>query len=158
MCENNLSVGNFDFEQEVNYTYFKNNVTSYIDHAFIPNYAVEYLQKCSIVPLEADNISDHLPLSIWMDIKPRKSQKFDDECFSDRKVFPRAIWSDPNFQIMYGTEVKNALSNVCFSDVQNLSMDGVKKYINKLCDDLCSLLHRCVSKCLEVIPQKRKHN
>ena len=93
-----------------------------------------------------------------MDIKPRKSQKFDDECFSDRKVFPRAIWSDPNFQIMYGTEVKNALSNVCFSDVQNLSMDGVKKYINKLCDDLCSLLHRCVSKCLEVIPQKRKHN
>ena len=73
-------------------------------------------------------------------------------------MFPRAIWSDPNFQIIYGAEVKNALSNVCFSNVQNLSMDGVKKYINKLCDDLCSLLHRCVSKCLKAIPQKRKHN
>ena len=78
MEENELCVANFCTKQEINYTYRKNEVKTYIDHVFIPTYLLNAVTKCQIVLECADNISDHLPLSTWIDVTLKSTHKSKD--------------------------------------------------------------------------------
>ena len=154
LCENSLLVGNFCFDQQVPYTYLKNNITSYIDHVFISEYAIDYLQKCSTMLPEAGNVSDHLPLTITVDIRTPKLKP--EANFPEPRVFPRPAWTDPGFKTSYILEVKKALRNPPFRNLQSYSADEVKQYINQLCDGLCTTLHQCVETCLQQQTRNKK--
>ena len=63
LCENDLYSCNFDFAQDLNYTYCKHISKSYIDHVFFSKHASDRIEKCTILNM-ADVVSDHLPLQI----------------------------------------------------------------------------------------------
>ena len=61
--QNDMCVGNFQFEQHVNHTYRQHSQelkSSYIDHIFIRNYLCDQLNSCQILCDDQDNMSDHL--------------------------------------------------------------------------------------------------
>ena len=61
LCENKLC--DFAFKQDINYTYRRNSLRSYIDHLFLPKYLLDNLVKCSILYDCENNLSDHFALS-----------------------------------------------------------------------------------------------
>ncbi len=54
-CNNDLYCGNLDYSQPVNYTHFKGNNKSYIDHVFLSCYAQDHLLDCRIMSDMNDN-------------------------------------------------------------------------------------------------------
>ena len=69
-----MSVANFAFPKDINYTYKKKDKTSYIDHVIVPSYLLEMMNKCSIRSNDCDNVSDHLALSFELCFKSSESQ------------------------------------------------------------------------------------
>ena len=65
---NHLLVANFNFNQQVNYTYFKGASKSYIDHCIVTSQVNEWMVNCSILPDDVDNSSDHFPVSVVLNI------------------------------------------------------------------------------------------
>jgi hypothetical protein len=63
---NDLNVVDFNFKQPVKYTYFniKNNTFTWIDHILCTDYDKLSVSSCQIIPLKAENVSDHLPLTV----------------------------------------------------------------------------------------------
>ena len=74
ICDYEMSVANFAFRQDINYTYKKKDKTSYIDHVIVPSYLLEMMNKCSIQSNDCDNVSDHLALSFELCFKSSESQ------------------------------------------------------------------------------------
>ena len=157
--ENELCVANFCTKQEINYTYRKNEAKSYIDHVFIPTYLLNAVTKCQIVLECADNISDHLPLSTWINVTLKTTHNSEDhDCWVPAPTFPIGKWSNPTFRDLYTKEIKEVLDSWSPVDLCDISEDSALTVINDLCNSLCNALHGCVEKCLLTCTQKRSHN
>jgi hypothetical protein len=67
---NNMLVADFMFPQKpmtpCPHTYFcaKRNVYTWIDHIVTSDYDSNSIEDCQIIPLEAGNVSDHLPIQL----------------------------------------------------------------------------------------------
>ena len=50
------------------YTYFNipRNINTWIDHVISTEYDVSSVEMCTILPLNPDNVSDHLPIRLCM--------------------------------------------------------------------------------------------
>ena len=60
---------------------------------------MEYINKCAIIPHSADNISDHLPISLEMNISvPTVYKK---ELLDEVQSYPKGRWSNIAFQSLY---------------------------------------------------------
>ena len=157
LSNNNLCVGNFNFAQKVNFTYQGSNARSYIDHVFAPEYIMNSIEACTIIEEDANNISDHLPLSTVIMLKSLQS-KHDDER-SVNVSFPRPKWHDLNFQNLYCDEVRRRLTGLTYPDIQKVTVDTALGYINQLCENISDILHQCVKNCLiQKPPRKTLHN
>ena len=66
---NNLSVSDFEYDQQSNYTYFcePNNTYTWIDHCLSTSNSVT--KKCEIMAFDPCNVSDHLPLSMTIEFQ-----------------------------------------------------------------------------------------
>ena len=64
VSNNSLVVSNFDFSQDVNYTYYKSNCRTYIDHCMVTSRTEVFVKDCSILSNLADNTSDYFPVAI----------------------------------------------------------------------------------------------
>ena len=152
LSNNNLCVGNFNFAQKVNFTYQRSNARSYIDHVFAPEYIMNSIEACTIIEEDANNISDHLPLSTVIMLKSLQSKH-------DDVSFPRPKWHDSNFQNLYCDEVRRRLMGLTYPDIQRVTVDTALGYINQLCEDISDILHQCVKNCLnQKPPRKTRHN
>ena len=69
LTNNELYVANFDFKHNVNYTYFKGDVSSYIDHCVVSGQLRECVSKCRILSDNHDATSDHYPLEILVNLQ-----------------------------------------------------------------------------------------
>ena len=67
---NNLFVADFHFRQPVSYTYYCHTSAKYtwIDHMLFTSYDSTDVTRCSIIPQDADNVSDHLPLVMHISV------------------------------------------------------------------------------------------
>jgi hypothetical protein len=65
---NGLKVVDQMFKQSVNYTYFNipRGIQTWIDHIISTEYDVSNIYSCDIIPLDGNNVSDHLPLRLRM--------------------------------------------------------------------------------------------
>ena len=61
LSSNDLYIANFDFKQNVNYTYFEENVKSHIDYCILSNQLRDKISKCSILS-SRNSTSDQLML------------------------------------------------------------------------------------------------
>ena len=99
MCNNNLITCNFNFEQPINFTYFKGQNSSYIDHVLVSKYLNESVLECSIVCNDVDCTSYHYPLRtrIQMYINDIEEQR---KCSDSVHFYPKPEWNSPNFKIL----------------------------------------------------------
>ena len=67
--ENEMTVANFMFPQDINYTYHQGEKCSYIDHVIIPEYFSENITECRILSNAQDNVSDHISISITFSLQ-----------------------------------------------------------------------------------------
>ena len=148
MCHNDLYSCNFDYDQDVNYTFYKNGVSSYIDHVFFSKFAYDNVTDCKILCLP-ENVSDHLPIrtNIVLDIKVTS------DCSSPKTVgalYPRIDWSD-NRQCQsfsqHIAETAMTLPHVDIDSIQNLKSARIK--IDNLCDNLKDVIHGAAQKVID---------
>ena len=154
---NNLCVANFINKQNINYTYRINRVTSYIDHVMIPVHISDNVQQCDIVPETADNPSDHLPISMTLNIQTPAGKSIE-KSRSNMTVFPQGKWSNDRFKGQYCAKVKAALESWKPCEIEKVTSAEAGKVINDMCNSLCKLLHSCVSQCTESVPPKKSYN
>ena len=64
LCDNDLLVCNFDYRQNVNFTYFKGTHHSYIDHCIMPIHSRKWVKDCKILSDHPDNSNDHFPIYV----------------------------------------------------------------------------------------------
>ena len=94
---NILIVSNFAFKQEVNYTFFKGNNRSYIDHILIPKHLLNKVSSCKILNDDVDNTSDHFALKMTMHFNISKSKSSQSCELKPVNNFPKPLWKDENF-------------------------------------------------------------
>ena len=65
LVSNNMLLADFMSKQSVTYTYScpKTNVFTWIDHFAVFSHEISDIVNCSIVPPDAANTSDHIPVS-----------------------------------------------------------------------------------------------
>ena len=76
IVDNKLSVSYFNLHQNVNCTYSKGNVTSYIDHVLITENTRKIVKNFCIHADLANNTSDHLSLSTLIVLRPAYTMQY----------------------------------------------------------------------------------
>ena len=108
---------------------------------------MEYINKCAIIPHSADNISDHLPISLEMNVSvPTVCKK---ELLDEVQLYPKGKWSNIALQSLYMSEVEKGLNKINLGPPLNLSKCNAAYYINKRCKSLCEKLHSSVENCMQ---------
>ena len=60
--------------------------------------------KCVILPHEADNVSDHLPISTEINLVSKGNKDMSSKG-KELQIYDKGNWSDPIFQKSYAMEV-----------------------------------------------------
>ena len=148
MCHNDLYSCNFDFDQDVDYTFYKNDVSSYIDHVFFSKFASENVSNCKILCMP-DNVSDHLP--IRTDIVLNVNVPSDCSIPKTMGVaYPRIDWSDTRQRQSFSkhaAEAAKMLPNIDIDNIQN--QKSARTQIDNLCDSLKDVIHGSAQKVID---------
>ena len=123
----------------------------------IPVHISDNVQQCDIVPETADNSSDHLPISMTLNIQ-NPAGKSIEKSRSNLTSFPHGKWSNDRFKVQYCAKVKAALESWKPCEIEKVTSAEAGKVINDMCNSLCKLLHSCVSQCMESAPPKKFSN
>ena len=115
ICENNICVANFMFDQEVNYTFKRGTPSSYIDHVFVQWHNLHIIKRCDILHDNSDNESYHFPISFTLDL-PLSSQtqkgKVNERCINS--TYP--AWDNPTSLSCYSNAVSELMDAIPVSD------------------------------------------
>ena len=117
---------------------------SYIDHVLIPKYSSDKLKICSIMDDCEDNLSDHLPISVSMDITIPTSSQGGMDHSAQNKMFPLTKWDRIEFQQKYAEELSNSLKRIDMININSVTSDEAPEIVNKLYNSLCDTIHDCV--------------
>ena len=162
VLNNEMCVANFMNKQVINYTYFKGNTISYIDHIFVPIYISSMIRNCVILHNSPDNVSDHMAISMTLDlpiknpITERKSES-QSKCVPD---FPKPMWQDRNYLNRYVHHLNEKFNTVCWSsaNLDNINIDNARSYVNDLHDSIRNAIHEATRNCSEEFSKKKsKH-
>ena len=152
LCENNLCVANFSFEQNVSHTYARNNARSYIDHVFVPLHFHSNVSHCQIVPQTEDKLSAHLPISTTLELPTlQDSQNSEGQTMPEH---PRGKWWDPAFVKLYSTAVEKTFIRRKSIDPPKITKETAVNTVNEMCNSLSSMLHSCVDQCFKSLPKR----
>ena len=148
LVDNNLCVADFEFSQQTNYTYFKGNHTSYIDHVFISKFALDKIKNCQILPHDDSRESDHIPIrtSICLQLDPNVDQvhNVNSQDVILCKVYPKINWENENERLSYTNCLTHALSKLSpeFSKLDNvIDIDDAKNSVNKCMNLVHDAIH-----------------
>ena len=142
LCQNDLCVANFAFKQNVEHTYRKQNVRSYIDHILVPGYLLDKTLMCNILDETAENVSDHLALNLQLDMSAPEVNNVGE--YYTMPEYPRPKWDDSDFCQNYSKEAKLAFSKLKPWDLKTVTHSNAKQTIDKLCNKLSEILHHSV--------------
>ena len=154
LCQNKMCVANFMYDQDVSYTFRRGTVSSYIDHVFINEYVCDKIQECKIVYDCKDNVSDHLALSITIQIPIPMHKPSNDE-FDTWIPFPRPNWNDAAYQKMYRKEVSILIETILTTDIDSINnRQSAVDYVNSLYKSLCEVMHTSVKTCNDCVQKQ----
>lgn len=89
LCKNDLVVSNFNFSQDVKYTYSNANSCSYIDHVFTSSVTDKMVKKCSILSNLSCNVSDHFPVCTTIEFSTQDICKSDSNQYCNVQNYPK---------------------------------------------------------------------
>ena len=130
LTENDFTAANFDFNQNIKYTYFKDNVTSYIDHCVVTRQLKDHVINCRILSNHSDCASDHFPIEILVSVPIRDPQNSTDTIQTHSYV----NWNDKHVKECYTKELTMLIANMktprLTADVQSYVYDYVSTIVN----------------------------
>ena len=136
-----LSVANFDLKHRVNYTYFKGNRQSYIDHCLVSSQLSKCITSCNIRSDMKDCTSDHFPVDITVnvDIEHRKSAETVNR---DKHSFSRFNWSNKLVKETYKKNIADLAKNIIPPVVSSSSsLFDIQISLDTYCNDIISVMH-----------------
>ena len=76
LCDHNMIVANFHYEQNFKYTYFSGSSRSYIDHICVSENAIKKVTECT---MSIYNGGDHLPVKVKIKLQcmPSSNEHFE---------------------------------------------------------------------------------
>ena len=145
LVSNNLNVADFMFTQPVAYTYFchKSKVYTWIDHFIIFSHEESDVENCCIITPDADNTSDHLPISLSLVInKDSVTPESVEGSYKKLKCFPKANWKCRSRNNKFKTLLENKLAGIpLLPDMcqgTTISESKTEEYINQVNDAILS--------------------
>ena len=101
-----------------------------------------------------DNVSDHLALSITIQIPIPMHKPSNDE-FDTFIPFPRPNWNDAAYQKMYRKEVSNFIETILTTDIDSINnRQSALDYVNSLYKSLCEVMHTSVKTCNDFVQKQ----
>ena len=151
ICDNDLIVSNFKFEQPVNYTYCKGNGVSYLDHVLVSRDLDDCVSSCFIYNDFGISTSDHLPIVTSLYLTnincDNMSTSQSNGSKSNVTTFPHANWRNVNFVNIYKNNIDGCVSK-CVSDFGDkfnvINKESVSDYVNIYCDKIVCAIHEAV--------------
>jgi exonuclease III len=141
---NEMSLCDLSFFQPVDHTYFclSRSVFSWIDHVASSAHDSGNVSKCVILPLCADNLSDHLPIITEFTVltevsKPQMSTG------GQHPRFARPCWRNSDRNRNYENLVSSRLSAIPLipEDLLLQPRDVIQSTLDQTLSDICSTLH-----------------
>jgi len=141
LTTNNLVACDFSTRQTSNFTYFclTRDVYSWIDHVFCTAHDLDCVKSCTILPLCAENISDHLPLvtEFTLNAAPHRTLSA-----APSRGYARPSWKDPRRVQKYTDLVQEKLLSIpALPTLASLSSDDAQALADNRMKMLCSVLH-----------------
>ena len=133
MRNNNLVAADLMFNKSVDYSYFchTNSTYTWIDHILCSDHEFNDVISCSIVPEEADNTSDHLPLRLVFNINTQVSPciKSPRDC-----QIMRPVWGCKHNRELFNVMLADNLKKLgIFNAVEGTNIQtDIDDYISKL--------------------------
>jgi len=143
--QNDLYIGNHCSKQKVQYTYFKGQHTSYIDHVLVSNHFSDQITSCNILSDIVDNVSDHLPLRTCISLQLKQPLASDISRGAEIQEYPRMNSSDKDLCARY-TDIMSQ-SSLCIRPVPTSSVttvDQARKAVDAMNEQLNTLFHGTV--------------
>ena len=147
IAENNMLVANYCFPQSSNHTWRNGVLKSYIDHILLPEWLIDNVTSCEIVPDCDENNSDHLPIRCCLQFErpPRNDAPGNANPCEKR---PKMNWDDPQVRDAYSAALAKQLSSLhLVSPSSVLSHDSAIATLNSLASSLVSCMHNAASSC-----------
>ena len=139
ICNNELIVANFEFDQKVDYTYRKSNCSSYIDHCLVTRQLTDMVKECRILLEDQDSTSDHLPVWILIELPIHE-----DQCIAGQKVkYTKMNWKSKQTQYNYFVALESLASSIpVLEDVEPRSHKDVQDNVNGYYQNIVNVMHR----------------
>jgi hypothetical protein len=140
MCCNDFIVADFLNEQQVNYTYFCHTTgnRSWIDHCLTTSYDTDTITSCSICPLDEDNLSDHLPIKVTIQLQCKTIIHHHTHVPTTHREFVPARWDNCSNNNVYNLSLREKLLKIKFlnnCEIRQSDIDGYVDAINQAIHD-----------------------
>ena len=165
LSSNDLYVANFDFKQKVNYTYFKENVKSYIDHCILSNQLRDKISKCSILS-SMDSTSDHFPVDVIINVVLKQCH-INEDAQSSVPAGKYINWNNKCIRDVYSEELSKLVKNLEPPSDFNIdtvictSTDLIQSSIDIYYENIVNRMHKAaeiaVSKVTNIETSHNKH-
>ena len=162
MVANDLLAADFMFKQSCNYTYFchKLGTYTYIDHVLVSSYDTQPIKECLIIPEEAGNVSDHLPIKLSLSIPVNRTPPLKSGTNVAPRGFPVPSWSNLAKNGLYRDNLAKKIESLqCYVPHSEKDRTMIKIYIDQYISNLNSAIHEaaleagCIpSKCFKPKP------
>ena len=126
----------------MNFTYFKGDFKTYIDHCILTKQAHNLVDSCKILSDNADNVSDHLPISISLNI-PCEADEVSHTSLSS-KVNKGFYGKNVKFRQAYKQTVTLLSKDIVIphSTDDFISVNEAQIFFDKYCDTICDVMHQ----------------
>ena len=93
----------------------------------IPTYMSDLVEKCAILNDEAVNTSDHLPVSLTLNLTVRTSMSSHSTgCSNVQPVFPKPKWHDDSFKAQYSEVMLELCDKISIVPVEEVAAKDAK--------------------------------
>ena len=132
---------------------------SYIDHIMIPLYLCDTVNNCRIKCNDQDNVSDHYPVFLDIDICiPSSSynhRESVDPSDASVPVFPKPRWNNLTFMETYQRTVDDRMNQIHLIPVAEVNKSNVLLHVNRLYGSVCTAMHDSVKLSLSHLPKRK---
>ena len=149
---NNFNIADLTFRQDVPFTYFNiaRGAYSWIDHMLCTEYDLSSVTSCKIIPPDADNVSDHLPLRLTTKLHVPSADT--PAPIDQSRQMPVTYWNRPVNNARYEQELSTSLSGLpTYTPYPELDEEGTQNRIDGYMDSLRSCMIQAATKA-ECIP------
>ena len=142
LCNNEMVVANFSFQQEINYTYRKGQHRTYIDHMLMTNQAMRNVTQCKIIYSDECWTSDHFPLETVYSLHVPSDETEAPYC-DQHTEYPKINWSNSTTRSDYNKRLAQAFQSSANFDYSAVnSIHKAQQIADEYCEKITSAIHK----------------